>query len=203
MSRTSRGETETRPVSTRLILDAEHSSRSATSSHVSLADSRSRRSSSASRRRRTVGLWALATDPPPRSAQPVTVQCDGVRPPRPVRGHSLQGVTILRWRANSHMHVASVVWHGHAGYAITNGVSLTTRSDQMTVETQDSREGTDSWHAYLSRLENLAGELASLGLRTRMVIPPGRLPSLHVVNPAATALAEDVYAGIGQDGQWW
>src|SRR5580698_9656822 len=63
MSRTSRGDTETRPVSTRLILDAEHSSRSATSSHVSLADSRSRRSSSASRRRRTVGLCVLATYP--------------------------------------------------------------------------------------------------------------------------------------------
>jgi hypothetical protein len=73
----------------------------------------------------------------------------------------------------------------------------------MTVETQASREGTDSWHAYLSRLENLAGELAARGLRTRMVMPPGLLPSLHVVNPAATALAEDVYAGVGRDGQWW
>jgi hypothetical protein len=73
----------------------------------------------------------------------------------------------------------------------------------MTVETQAPREGTDSWHAYLTRLEGLAGELADLGLRTRMVIPPGRLPSLHVVNPAATALAEDVYVGVGRDGQWW
>ncbi len=33
--------------------------------------------------------------------------------------------------------------------------------------------------------------------------PPGRVPSLHVVNPAASALAEDVYAGRGQDGLWW
>jgi hypothetical protein len=33
--------------------------------------------------------------------------------------------------------------------------------------------------------------------------PPGRVPSLHVVNPGATALAEDVYAGRGQDGLWW
>jgi hypothetical protein len=33
--------------------------------------------------------------------------------------------------------------------------------------------------------------------------PPGRVPSLHVVNPAAVALAEDVYAGRGQDGLWW
>ena len=73
----------------------------------------------------------------------------------------------------------------------------------MTVETQAPREGTDSWHAYLTRLEGLAGELADLGLRTRMVTPPGRLPSLHVVTPAATALAEDVSAGVGRDGQWW
>ncbi len=29
------------------------------------------------------------------------------------------------------------------------------------------------------------------------------MPSLHVVNPAAAALAEDVYAGPGRDGQWW
>src|ERR1700742_1372831 len=63
MSRTSRGETETRPVSTRLVLGAEHSRRSATSSHGSWADPRSRRSSSASRRRRTVGLWVLAIYP--------------------------------------------------------------------------------------------------------------------------------------------
>jgi len=29
------------------------------------------------------------------------------------------------------------------------------------------------------------------------------VPSLHVVNPQARALAEDVYAGRGQDGRWW
>jgi hypothetical protein len=80
---------------------------------------------------------------------------------------------------------------------------MTTRSDQMAVETQAPREDTGSWHAYLARLEGLAAELADHGLRTRMVTPPGRLPSLHVVNPAATALAEDVYAGVGRDGQWW
>jgi hypothetical protein len=73
----------------------------------------------------------------------------------------------------------------------------------MTVETQAPREGTDSWHACLTRLEGLAAELAEGGLRTRIATPPGRLPSLHVVNPAATALAEDVYAGVGGDGEWW
>jgi hypothetical protein len=73
----------------------------------------------------------------------------------------------------------------------------------MIVETQLPGEGTDSWHAYLSRLEGLATELATHGMRTRLVTPAGRLPSLHVVNPAAAALSEDVYAGVGRDGQWW
>ncbi len=55
----------------------------------------------------------------------------------------------------------------------------------------------------LARLEGLAEVLAGRGLRARVVAPPGRVPSLHVVNPQASALAEDVYAGRGQDGQWW
>ncbi len=41
------------------------------------------------------------------------------------------------------------------------------------------------------------------GLRVRLMTPPGRVPSLHVVNPGAVALTEDVYAGRGQDGTWW
>jgi hypothetical protein len=73
----------------------------------------------------------------------------------------------------------------------------------MIVETQLPGEGAASWHAYLTRLEGLAAELADRGLRTRLVTPAGRLPSLHVVNPAAAALSEDVYAGVGRDGQWW
>src|ERR1022692_1297883 len=65
MSRTSRGDTETRPVSIRLILEVEHSRCSATSSQVSRAASRSLRNSSASRRRRTVGLCSAAMCPLP------------------------------------------------------------------------------------------------------------------------------------------
>ena len=57
--------------------------------------------------------------------------------------------------------------------------------------------------ANLARLEGLAGVLVRRGLRARIVMPPGRVPSLHVVNPLAGALAEDVYAGRGQDGLWW
>jgi hypothetical protein len=36
-----------------------------------------------------------------------------------------------------------------------------------------------------------------------LVTPAGRVPSLRVVNPAAPALAEDVYAGCCEDGSWW
>ena len=60
-----------------------------------------------------------------------------------------------------------------------------------------------TWQANLARLEDLAGVLIRHGLRARVVTPPGRVPSVHVVNPAASALAEDVYAGRGQDGLWW
>jgi hypothetical protein len=73
----------------------------------------------------------------------------------------------------------------------------------MTVEAQPTREGADSWHTYLGKLERLADALTQQGLRARLVTPPGRIPSLHVVNPAAAALAEDVYAGRSRDGQWW
>jgi hypothetical protein len=62
---------------------------------------------------------------------------------------------------------------------------------------------TSTWQANLARLEGLAEVLAHRGLRARLMVPPGRVPSLHVVNPSASALAEDVYAGRGQDGLWW
>jgi hypothetical protein len=55
----------------------------------------------------------------------------------------------------------------------------------------------------MARLEGLAEVLIGRGLRARIVTPIGRVPSLHVVNPLAGALAEDVYAGRGQDGRWW
>jgi hypothetical protein len=60
-----------------------------------------------------------------------------------------------------------------------------------------------NWQANLARLEGLGAILADRGLRTQLLTPRGRVPSLHVVNPSAAALAEDVYAGRGQDGLWW
>ena len=73
----------------------------------------------------------------------------------------------------------------------------------MTMETQQAPGSAELWHAYLDRLEGLAEVLARHGLRARLTTPAGRVPSLHVVNPAAAALAEDVYAGPCQDGAWW
>lgn len=56
---------------------------------------------------------------------------------------------------------------------------------------------------FVERLEGLAGELGKHGMRTRLVAPPGRVPSLHVVNPSVSRLAEDIYVGRSQDGLWW
>jgi hypothetical protein len=70
----------------------------------------------------------------------------------------------------------------------------------MTVNVQRSCESSQPGSDYL---ESLAEALAQRGLRTRMMAPQGRIPSLHVVNPAASVLAEDIYAGRGQDGIWW
>ena len=76
----------------------------------------------------------------------------------------------------------------------------------MTTEARavrDESDAADSPRAYLGRLEGLAEAVTQQGLKARLVTPPGRVPSLHVVNPHASALAEDVYAGPCQDGQWW
>ena len=68
-----------------------------------------------------------------------------------------------------------------------------------------ARDDQDSAAAspFLDRLEGLAEELARHGLSTRLMTPAGRVPSLHVVNPAAARLAEDVYVGRSQDGLCW
>jgi len=71
------------------------------------------------------------------------------------------------------------------------------------MEAQQAPGSAEVGHAHLDRLEMLAEVLASHGLRVRLTTPAGRIPSLHVVNPAAAALAEDIYAGPGQDGVWW
>jgi hypothetical protein len=58
-------------------------------------------------------------------------------------------------------------------------------------------------HAESAYLEKLGEELEHRGLEAFVMAPPGRVPSLYVVNPAARALEENVYVGRGSDGMWW
>jgi hypothetical protein len=83
-------------------------------------------------------------------------------------------------------------------YADTLSSDTNTRSDlAMTV---GAREAAD---VQLDHLEKLGEELTRRGLQVRLELAPGRVPSLHVVNPNARALEEHVYAGCGSDGVWW
>jgi hypothetical protein len=85
--------------------------------------------------------------------------------------------------------------------ADTLSSNVYTRSDGvMTVEAQRMREASE---VQLDYLERLGEELTRRGMQVRMVLPPGRVPSLYVVNPEARALEEHIYAGCGSDGTWW
>ncbi len=66
--------------------------------------------------------------------------------------------------------------------------------------TVGAREAAD---LQLDQLEILGEELTRRGMQVRLALPPGRVPSLHVVNPSARALEEHIYAGCGSDGVWW
>ncbi|HUK73203.1 MAG TPA: hypothetical protein VLW50_31390 [Streptosporangiaceae bacterium] len=70
----------------------------------------------------------------------------------------------------------------------------------MTMEAQRARGTAELQHSYL---ETLATELTRRGLGATLQAPAGRIPSLLVVNPAASVLAEHVVAACGRDGTWW
>jgi hypothetical protein len=70
----------------------------------------------------------------------------------------------------------------------------------MTVETTRTRESDQMQAVYLDKL---ADELSHRGLEAWLMAPPGRVPSLYVVNPAARALEENVYVARCNDGIWW
>jgi len=57
--------------------------------------------------------------------------------------------------------------------------------------------------ACTDQLERLAPVLSRHGMTSNLMAPSGRVPSLRVLNPAAPALAEDVYADRCEDGSWW
>ncbi|GAA4303400.1 hypothetical protein GCM10023178_10130 [Actinomadura luteofluorescens] len=52
-------------------------------------------------------------------------------------------------------------------------------------------------------LEELGEELVKRGLRVRLTLPRGQSPSLHVMNPDAAALTENILAEQGADGWWY
>ena len=54
----------------------------------------------------------------------------------------------------------------------------------------------------ISYLERLRGELEDRGLSARLTSTPGRPPRLHVLNPSASALTEDIEVQFALDG-WW
>ena len=70
----------------------------------------------------------------------------------------------------------------------------------ITVEAQRMRDASE---VQLQYLEKLGEELASRGMQVRLVLPPGRVPSLYVINPGARVLEEHIYAGCGSDSSWW
>lgn len=70
----------------------------------------------------------------------------------------------------------------------------------ITVEATSAHEPAQIQTVYL---EKLADELLHRGLEAWLMAPPGRVPSLYVVNPAARALEESVVAACGKDGLWW
>jgi hypothetical protein len=82
---------------------------------------------------------------------------------------------------------------------------MNTKGDNMTRVAGQVGGGHDTEQPlhFLDRLEGLAEELSGHGLVTRVINPGGRVPSLHVVNPLMSRLAEDVYVGRSQDGMWW
>ena len=59
------------------------------------------------------------------------------------------------------------------------------------------------YHAQSAYLDKLVEELTHRGLEAWLMAPPGRKPSVYVVNPAARALEENVCAQLCEDGLWW
>ncbi|MFI0454507.1 hypothetical protein [Actinomadura sp. 6N118] len=52
-------------------------------------------------------------------------------------------------------------------------------------------------------LEELGDELVRRGFRVRINVPRGQAPSLHVMNPDASVLTENILAERGADGWWY
>ena len=60
-----------------------------------------------------------------------------------------------------------------------------------------------AYHVQTAYLDKLVEELTHRGLEAWLMVPPERMPTMYVVNPAARALEENVYAQRCEDGMWW
>ena len=100
------------------------------------------------------------------------------------------------------MCVARMAMRRHAGSCGDILFSTDSYTSQRWLTVEAKRTG-DPDQVQAVYLEKLADELSHRGLEAWLMAPPGRRPSLYVVNPAARALEENVYAGCGKDGIWW
>ena len=55
----------------------------------------------------------------------------------------------------------------------------------------------------LEHLERLATQLDAHAFTVRLSAPTGLYPRLHVINPLAPTVTEDVLAADSSDGEWW
>ncbi|WP_026412033.1 hypothetical protein [Actinomadura oligospora] len=55
----------------------------------------------------------------------------------------------------------------------------------------------------IEHLEELGDELLGRGLRVRLIVPRGQAPCLHVTNPDAPVLTENILAEQDADGWWY
>ncbi len=88
------------------------------------------------------------------------------------------------------------------GAAIWNDLALWAAGKLRLVTTVITVEAKVN-HAESVYLDKLAEELTHRGLEAWLMAPPGRIPSVYVVNPAARALEENVYVNRGKDGMCW
>ncbi|GGV03264.1 hypothetical protein GCM10010182_21500 [Actinomadura cremea] len=68
--------------------------------------------------------------------------------------------------------------------------------------TPDGTEPAPPTKSRIEYLEELGDELVARGFRVRLTLPRGQSPALHVANPDASALTENILVEQAADG-WW
>lgn len=68
--------------------------------------------------------------------------------------------------------------------------------------TPDGMDPATPLKSRIEYLEELGDELMTRGFRVRLTLPRGQSPALHVANPRASALTENILVEQAADG-WW